>query len=165
MQNDELSALENVLETGYNIWDDRTETDALVVNIDTSRVDLTAAGYYEAEYSVTDEAGNVTKANRFVQVIGEDTVCVRIDGKLILPGSTALVKKGETHTMTLQNSTEPFSVKARLGILGAGQMKYTSTSSLNFDENGEFVVNNSGYYTLLVTTQNRQMIRILMYAN
>lgn len=165
MQNDELSVLEDALNSGYNAWDDKTTSDKLKVDIDSSKVDISKAGYYEAEYSVEDEAGNKTTAKRFVQVIGEDTVCVRIDGKLILPGSTALVKKGEAHKLTLQNSTEPFTVKARLGILGAGQMKYMSASSLKFDENGEFIVNNSGYYTLLVTTQSRQMIRILMYAD
>ena len=42
-------------------------------------------------------------------------------------------------------------------------MKYLSGSSLSFDENGNFSVTATGYYTLLVTTQSRQTIRILLY--
>ena len=43
-------------------------------------------------------------------------------------------------------------------------MKYLSGSSLSFDANGRFTtVNGTGYYTLLVTTQDRQTIRILLY--
>ena len=42
-------------------------------------------------------------------------------------------------------------------------MKYLSGSSLSFDANSRFTVNGTGYYTLLVTTQDRQTIRILLY--
>ena len=42
-------------------------------------------------------------------------------------------------------------------------MKYLSGSSLSFDASGKFTVTNPGYYTLLVTTQSRQTIRILLY--
>ena len=42
-------------------------------------------------------------------------------------------------------------------------MKYLSGSSLSFDANGGFTAAAPGYYTLLVTTQSRQTIRILIY--
>ena len=107
-------------------------------------------------------ADNKTTANRFVRVIGADTVCVSIDGQLILPDSTAVLRPG-AHTLTLQNSDQPYSIKARRGILSAGQMKYLSGSSLHFDADGKFTVSSTGYYTLLVTTQDRQTIRVLLY--
>ena len=110
-----------------------------------------------------DKARNQTTANRFVRVIGANTVCVSIDDKLILPDSTAVLRPGE-HTLALQNnSTQPYSIKARRGILSAGQMKYLSGSSLHFDADGKFTVSSTGYYTLLVTTQDRQTIRVLLY--
>ena len=152
------------LDKGYTVWDNVTAKNDLTVTYDSSAVNLTAAGQYAVTYTVTDAAGNVTTANRFVRVIGADTVCVSIDGKLILPDSTAVLRPGG-HTLALQNnsSTQPYSIKARRGILSAGQMKYLSGSSLHFDADGKFTVSSTGYYTLLVTTQDRQTIRVLLY--
>lgn len=136
---------------------------APTVGIDTAAVDLNTAGQYTVTYTVSDKAGNVTTATRIVRVIGADTVCINIDGKLVMPDSTAVLRPGD-HTLTLENNgTEPYSVKARAGVLSAGQMKYLSGSSLSFDASGKFTVTNPGYYTLLVTTQSRQTIRILLY--
>lgn len=152
------------LDKGYTVWDknDVTPADKLTVTYDSSTVVLTAAGQYAVTYTVLDKAGNQTTASRFVRVIGADTVCVSIDGQLILPDSTAVLRPGE-HTLTLQNSAQPYSIKARRGILSAGQMKYLSGSSLHFDADGKFTVSSTGYYTLLVTTQDRQTIRVLLY--
>lgn len=152
------------LDKGYTVWDknDVTPADKLTVTYDSSTVVLTAAGQYAVTYTVLDKAGNQTTASRFVRVIGADTICVSIDGQLILPDSTAVLRPGE-HTLTLQNSAQPYSIKARRGILSAGQMKYLSGSSLHFDADGKFTVSSTGYYTLLVTTQDRQTIRVLLY--
>lgn len=152
------------LDKGYTVWDknDVTPADKLTVTYDSNTVVLTAAGQYAVTYTVLDKAGNQTTASRFVRVIGADTVCVSIDGQLILPDSTAVLRPGE-HTLTLQNSAQPYSIKARRGILSAGQMKYLSGSSLHFDADGKFTVSSTGYYTLLVTTQDRQTIRVLLY--
>ena len=152
------------LDKGYKAWDknDVTPANELKVSYDDSTVDLAKANQYVVTYTVTDAAGNQTTANRFVRVIGADTVCVSIDGKLILPDSTAVLRPGE-HTLALQNSVQPYSIKARRGILSAGQMKYLSGSSLRFDADGKFTVSSTGYYTLLVTTQDRQTIRVLLY--
>lgn len=157
-------ALKAELNKGYKVWDknDVTPANELRVSYDSSAVVLTAARQYTVTYTVLDKAGNQTTANRFVRVIGANTVCVSIDGKLILPDSTAVLRPG-AHTLTLQNSDQPYSIKARRGILSAGQMKYLSGSSLHFDADGKFTVSSTGYYTLLVTTQDRQTIRVLLY--
>lgn len=156
--------LKAALDKGYKAWDknDVTPANELKVSYDDSTVDLAKANQYVVTYTVTDAAGNQTTANRFVRVIGADTVCVSIDGKLILPDSSAVLRPGE-HTLALQNSVQPYSIKARRGILSAGQMKYLSGSSLHFDADGKFTVSSTGYYTLLVTTQDRQTIRVLLY--
>ncbi|MGN0968556.1 MAG: immunoglobulin-like domain-containing protein [Oscillospiraceae bacterium] len=163
MEDSDPNDLADALNTGYTAWDNVTEAGWPQVSIDSSVVDLDTAGQYTVTYTVTDKAGNTTTANRLVRVIGSDTVCLNIDGKLILPDSTAVIRPGD-HTLTLENNgDEPYSIKARKGILSAGQMKYLSGSSLSFDENGNFSVSSTGYYTLLVTTQSRQTIRILLY--
>ena len=155
--------LDAKLNEGFEYRDNMTAENELTVSIGKTVVDLTKAGQYIVTYTVTDKAGNVTTANRLVRVIGSDTVCLNIDGKLILPDSTAVIHPGD-HTLTLENNgDEPYSIKARKGVLSAGQMKYLSGSSLSFDEDGKFSVTSTGYYTLLVTTQSRQTIRILLY--
>lgn len=162
LQDSEAIELSAELGKGYDISDDRTAAEELNVDIDTSEVKLDVEGTYNVRYSVTDKAGNTNEAIRFVQVIGKNTVCIRVDGKLILPESTAYVKAGE-HQMTLMNSDQPYKVKARKGIKSAGQMKYLNSSSLRFDKDGKFDVSGSGHYTVLVTTQDRKTIRILLH--
>ena len=148
------------LKNGFTAQDNIGVT---MIEIGTTAVDRNTAGQYTVTYKVTDKAGNETTATRIVRVIGANTVCLNIDGKLVMPDSTAVLSQG-THTLTLENnSTEPYSIKARAGVLSAGQMKYLSGSSLSFGANGNFTVTNPGYYTLLVTTQSRQTIRILLY--
>ena len=162
LQNGDADEYNNQLRSGYNVWDNKTAVENLTVNYDASAVRLDTAGMYTVVYTVTDEAGNENQANRFVQVIGEDTTCICIDGVLVMPDSTAVIKPG-THTLTLKNGNEPYSIKARKGIRTSGQMKYLKGSSLSFNENGEFAVRNEGYYTVQVTTQSRKVIRIKLY--
>lgn len=162
LQNGDADEYNNQLRSGYTVWDNKTAAENLTVNCDASAVKLDTAGIYTVVYTVTDEAGNVNQVNRFVQVIGEDTTCICIDGVLVMPDSTAVIKPG-THTLTLKNGNEPYSIKARKGIRTSGQMKYLKSSSLSFDENGEFSVSNEGYYTVQVTTQSRKVIRIKLY--
>ena len=162
LQNGDVDEYNNQLHSGYTVWDNKTAVEDLTVNFDASAVKLDTAGMYTVVYTVTDEVGNVNQANRFVQVIGENTTCICIDGILVMPDSTAVIKPG-THTLTLKNGNEPYSIKARKGIRTSGQMKYLKSSSLSFDENGEFAVSNEGYYTVQVTTQSRKVIRIKLY--
>lgn len=163
MQNSDPTDLNAALNTGYTAWDNVTEEGWPTVSFDSSLVKLDVAGEYTVSYTVKDKAGNETTARRFVRVIGSDTVCLNVDGNLILPDSTAVLRPGE-HTLTVENNNgEPYSVKARKGVLSAGQMKYLSGNSLSFDADDTFSVSDTGFYTLLVTTQSRQTIRILLY--
>lgn len=165
MQNSSVLDLDHELRAGINLSDNVTSGAELLTNlqIDTAAVDLRAAGIYTVVYTVADAAGNTLQVNRFVQIIDENTVCIMIDGKLIMPGGTAVINPDEQHYLTLSgNCTEPYTIKARAGIFGTGQMKYLIGSTIRFGEDGSFTVDELGYYTLLVTTQSRQTIRIRM---
>ena len=162
MQNRTAAELTAELEKGCTVSDNVSRSSEIDVQYDTSEVKLDTAGQYTVTYIVTDKAGNVTQATRLVRIIGADTVCLAMDGELVMPDSTAVVRPG-THTLTVQNSTGSYSIKARKGILSIGQLKYMNGSSLSFDENGRFTVTDTGYYTVLVTTQSRDTIRILLY--
>lgn len=166
MQDSSTAELNAELNKGYTLWDNASKADKLTVTIrdDKTPVDLSVAKVYTVVYTIKDEAGNTSTANRFVQVVGKNTVCVEIDGKLVMPGSMTVITPGEEHTFRLRNCNEPYIIKARYGNLAIGQMKYLTESSLSFDADGHFTVDSNGYYTLLVTTQSRQTIRILLYA-
>lgn len=163
MQDSTAAELNAELNKGYTLWDNASESSNLTVTI-SNPVNLSVAKVYTVVYTVKDEAGNTSTANRFVQVVGKNTVCVEIDGKLVMPGSMTVITPGEAHTFRLRNCNEPYTIKARYGNLAIGQMKYLTESSLSFDADGRFTVDSNGYYTLLVTTQSRQTIRILLYA-
>lgn len=166
MQDSSTAELNAELNKGYTLWDNASKVDKLTVTISNGEtpVNLSASGVYTVVYTIKDEAGNTSTANRFVQVVGKNTVCVEIDGKLVMPGSMTVITPGEEHTFRLRNCNEPYTIKARYGNLAIGQMKYLTESSLSFDADGRFTVDSNGYYTLLVTTQSRQTIRILLYA-
>lgn len=161
LQGSEAEALDALLNAGYTVSDDKSAAEEITVAVDKTLVTLDTAGIYTVAYTVTDKAGNSITADRFVQVIGENTVCVKIDDSVILPGETAVIKPG-AHTLSLTNCDEPFSVKAKMGINGEGQMKYSAASSITFAEDGSFTVTGKSYYTLLVTTQSRKTVRILL---
>ena len=162
MEGDAVTLAEE-LGTGYETSDNVKDQMLDCQNDGSTAVKLDIPGQYTVTYTVTDAANNSTTGTRLVRVVGKDTVCLTVDGDLVIPGSTAVIKSG-AHTLALENNgTEPYTVKARKGVLGEGQMKYLSGSSLRFDEKGNFTVTGTGYYTLLVTTQSRQTIRILLY--
>lgn len=158
-----------LLESGYTVWDNVTVPGYPRVDYDLSGVDLGAGGLYEVPYTVTDAAGNTLDALRFVRVIGDDTLCLTVDGTPVLPGGTAVLAAGD-HTLTVENLPEiepgicePYYIHARRGIYAAGQLKYRSDGSLAVASDGSFTVAEAGYYTLILTTQSRQTIRVLLY--
>ena len=136
---------------------------------DTSKVDLTAGGLYEVPYTVTDAAGNTLDALRFVRVIGSDTLCLTVDGTPVLPGGTKVLAAGG-HTLSVEHLPEiepgicePYYIRVRRGIYATGQMKYRGDGSATVASDGSFTLTEAGYYTLILTTQSRQTIRVLLY--
>lgn len=163
---EELTAL---LDKGYTAWDNVEMPGYPVVRYDTSAVDLSTAGSYTVPYTVTDKAGNTFEATRFVNVVGKNTLCVYVNGKLILPEGTAVTAKGENllavHNLenVLPGEYEPHSIKIRKGILSLGQMKNYGGNTVKLDSDGKFTLDSSGFYTVLVTTQSKRTVRILLY--
>ena len=102
-------------------------------------------------------------------MVGKNTLCVYVNGKLILPEGTAVIRKGE-NTLAVQNlqnilpgEYEPHTVKIRKGILSLGQMKKLSGGKVAVEPDGSFTVAESGFYTVLVTTQSKRTVRITLY--
>ena len=162
-------ALRALLDTGYTVWDNVTLPGYPQVAYDLSGVDLTAGGLYEVPYTVTDAAGNTLDALRFVRVIGRDTLCLTVDGAPVLPGGTAVLRTGE-HALIVENLPEiepgicePYYIHLRRGIFATGQMKYRAAGLIPVASSGSFTLTEAGYYTLMLTTQSRQTIRVLLY--
>ena len=167
--NEGADALRALLDSGYTAADNVTAAGYPAVVYDMSGVDLSTGGLYEVPYTVTDAAGNVLSALRFVRVIGADTLCLAVDGTPVLPGGTAVLRTG-AHTLAIENLPEiepgicePYYTHVRRGIFATGQMKYRSDGSVSIASDGSFTVSEAGYYTLILTTQSRQTVRILLY--
>lgn len=165
----DASELTALLEKGYTAWDNVVADGYPIVRFDETSVDLNAAGSYEVLYTATDAAGNVLETTRFVNVVGKNTLCVYVNGKLILPEGTAVIRKGE-NTLAVQNlqnilpgEYEPHTVKIRKGIFSLGQMKRLSGGKVAVEPDGSFTVTESGFYTVLVTTQSKRTVRITLY--
>lgn len=162
-------ALRALLDAGYAVWDNVTVPGYPKVTYDMAKVDLTAGGLYEVPYTVTDAAGNTLDALRFVRVIGSDTLCLTVDGTPVLPGGTKVLAAGG-HVLTVENLPEiepgicePYYIRVRRGIYATGQMKYRGDGSATVASDGSFTLTEAGYYTLILTTQSRQTIRVLLY--
>ena len=54
-------------------------------------------------------------------------------------------------------------MKIRKGILSLGQMKKLSGGKVAVEPDGSFTVTESGFYTVLVTTQSKRTVRITLY--
>ena len=104
---------------------------------------------------------------------GEKTLfrdlCLTVDGTPVLPGGTKVLAVGG-HTLTVENLPEiepgicePYYIRVRRGIYATGQMKYRGDGSETVASDGSFTLTEAGYYTLILTTQSRQTIRVLLY--
>lgn len=156
--------IKTLLDSGYTAWDNVTKDSWPKVTIDVSGIDTDTPGAYKAYYTVTDEAENAITVPRFVRILGNDTVYIKVNGEAVLPNSTKEIKPGKVsmEVMGLAGN-EPYTVKIRRGLKSKGQMKYLKDSSVKF-ENGECTIESAGYYTVLVTTQSRQSVLLKLYA-
>lgn len=162
-QDSEAEALTALLEEGVTLWDN-VEVLEDTLRYDAGQVLLDTPGIYTVIYSVEDSAGNIGQAERYVKVIDKNLPVLILDGELTEPNGTISLHTGD-HILTvsgLKAPDEPYTLKLVKGIRSVGQMKRVS-DSLTLGEDGSFTIASSGYYTLYMTTQSRQIYRTLLY--
>lgn len=106
-------------------------------------------------------------AVRYVSVYDKNNPGIYLDGQLIEPEGTAVIKAGE-HAVKVDNIQEiapgvlePYTVKINKGILTIGQVKSKQTD-VSIDSDGKFTIQ-PGFYTISVVTQSRKTFRAVLY--
>lgn len=166
-QDSTQAELTAALDAGVTAWE--PESQAMVENwtYDASAVNLAEVGIYSVTYTARDQAGNVATAVRYVSVYDKNNPGIYLDGTLIEPEGTTVLKAG-THNIQvshIQNIApgvlEPYTVKISKGILTIGQIK-NKRADVQIDDDGNFTIT-PGFYTVSVITQSRMTFRAILY--
>ncbi|NLN83330.1 MAG: hypothetical protein GX138_03090, partial [Firmicutes bacterium] len=173
-QDSQLSDLEALLDQGVNVWDNLDAPEKLVVTYDLTDkngvdiVNLSQPGLYEVLYIVEDTASNQGYATRYVRVFDKGQPVIIIGGQITEPEGTIILTKGQ-HQLIVEglkkisaSEMEPYTIKITQGIRSEGQMKYYN-STVPVDAQDKITLNQTGFYTLYITTQSRQSYRTLLY--
>lgn len=155
------------LDAGVTAWEPESQTMVENWTYDASAVNLAEIGIYSVTYTAQDQAGNESTAIRYVSVYDKNSPGIYLDGALIEPEGTTVLKAG-THNIQvshIQNIApgvlEPYTVKISKGILTIGQIK-NKRADVQIDDDGNFTIT-PGFYTVSVITQSRMTFRAILY--
>jgi len=155
-QDSSEEALEDLLEIGCIVSDNRSDVSKIELKYNKDNVDLAVPGVYTVTYEAKDEVGNTGKATRFVRVYSKDELEVLINDKKTYYGGTITVKLNELKIKIINPiGNEPYTIYLSSSLRSEGQMKYSNTI-IRPDSNGRFSVPSPGFYTLYIVTQSRQ---------
>ena len=145
--------------------DDVTPSDKLTVAFEYNIG--STGGKYLVNCTVSDEAGNETVRMFWIRVYDGKELTVRVNGETVETDDTVLVSAGE-QKIELSFTGEPYKVVYKPGIKTAAQMKTGSTpvtqGYIDAKENTiTLELNESGYYSFLVTTQSNETYRFVLY--
>ena len=166
-QDSNAAELTEELSKGVTAWEPETQKIIEDWTYDASGVDLTVAGIYEVTYTAKDGAGNAKTAVRYVSVYDKNNPGIYLDGTLIEPNGTTVIKAGE-HEIKVDNIQEiasgvlePYTVKISKGISTIGQVKFKRADVL-IRSDGTFTIT-PGFYTVSVITQSRRTFRAILF--
>ncbi len=165
-QDTAVEDIRTMLEENVTVWDNLDKE--IVWSYDMSQLNPAVVGVYPVTFTATDDAGNTGTAVRYVKIYDKNIPSIYIDGEMAEDGGTTVVDIG-THTITVNGLKqiaagidEPYAVKIKKGMCTEAQMKYY-LSGVVIDNNGQFTLTESGFYTVYVITQSRQSFRTLLY--
>lgn len=166
-QDSAQAELTAALDAGVTAWEPETQAIVEDWTYDASAVNLAEVGIYSVTYTAQDQAGNEATAIRYVSVYDKNNPGIYLDGTLIEPEGTTVLKAG-THNIQvshIQNIApgvlEPYTVKISKGMLTIGQAK-NKRADVQIDSDGTFSIT-PGFYTVTVITQSRMTFRAILY--
>lgn len=166
-QDSDPAELTTALDAGVTAWEPESQAMVETWTYDASAVNLAEVGIYSVTYTAQDQAGNVATAVRYVSVYDKNNPGIYLDGTLIEPEGTTVLKAG-THNIQvshIQNIApgvlEPYTVKISKGMLTIGQAK-NKRADVQIDSDGTFSIT-PGFYTVTVITQSRMTFRAILY--
>lgn len=158
------ASLAEALKQGVTISDDVTKTEEIELAWDLSAFDVNTPGEYSVIYTAKDKAGNETKAERFVLVVGENEATLRVNGKDTTYMGTVIIDSADLefevgNLANYEGVYEPYSLYIKKGYKTAGQMKNDSTKVTD----NKITVTDSGIYTVYIMTQSRNQYITYLY--
>lgn len=156
--------LEELLRNNYVASDNETVASNLVFRYEIPNVQV--AGTYVVTYYVEDEAGNVASTTGWIRFFKGEEVSVQVNGIRVERDETIVVSAG-TQDITVVHNGEPYKVEWRKGLKSLGQMKNNANILTGYTEETEkhmtLELTETGYYTILLTTQGRDTYRLVIY--
>ena len=144
-----VAEMEAAIRSGVTITDD---IDGAITEFTvTGQPSSVSKGLYELTYTAFDKAGNKVVANRTLYIMQEGTPVVKINGETAVPYGTTIIRDFDIILEVEGLDTDLLTVKVKSGIKTVGQMKYGTTTV----ENMQFTVQEEGFYTIYIRTQDR----------
>ena len=115
-------------------------------------------------YTARDTAGNESKSERFIHVVGSDDIVLTVNGNNTSYMGTLILDTGDL-TFAVGNLTntngiyEPYSMYVKRGFKTAGQMKNNSSKI----QDNKVTLDGTGFYTVYIMTQSRKQYITYLY--
>ena len=156
----DLSDLDERIRANCEAVDDRDGN----VQVEVEYQMPTQAGEYTVTYTAKDQSGNQTVVTGLLRVYETTVPGVAIDGNIVERESIHIAQKDDVLMLSVDMQGEPYEITWSTGILTAAQMKIHATQlEPAEDEIALPFAGQSGYYTILVTTQSHDQYRINVY--
>ena len=143
--------------------DDTTPASELVYTFAYTRP--VAGGKVSVTYNVTDSSGNTTTCTGQIRFFTDKELLVKVNGQVVERDETAVVKMGDID-LSVDAAGEPYKIMWKSGIKTVAQVKINAQTLTSYtDEARSFTpeFTETGYYTLVITTQAQDTYRIILY--
>ena len=127
---------------------------------------LETPGSYIVKLIASDEVGNKTQKTRRLKVMSAEDTYIKVNGKQTISGGMAVIEKADNPNISIElpeklNDAAVTGGRTSMywseGYLTKAQMKYGNSFK------GSFAVNESGFYTVLIQTAERDAYLVYIY--
>lgn len=122
-------------------------------------------GKVSVTYSVTDKSGNTTTCTGQIRFFTDKELMVKVNGVIVERDDTAVVSMNDIE-LYVDSVGEPYKIMWKSGIKTPAQVKINAQTLTSYTDKAqsykpEFA--ETGYYTLVITTQSQDTYRIILY--
>ena len=123
-------------------------------------------GSYIVKLIASDEVGNKTQKTRRLKVMSAEDTYIKVNGKQTISGGMAVIEKADNPNISIElpeklNDAAVTGGRTSMywseGYLTKAQIKYGNSFK------GSFAVNESGFYTVLIQTAERDAYLVYIY--
>lgn len=122
-------------------------------------------GKVSVTYKVTDSSGNTTTCTGQIRFITDQELVVKVNGEIVERDETAVVGMNDID-LYVNSAGEPYKIMWKSGIKTAAQVKINAQTLTSYTDKAQSYdpeFTETGYYTLVITTQAQDTYRIILY--